>query len=794
MASRKPKSQSARKPAKRKAKSTKSKRQKSGTKRFRLNWRLLGKLALVCSVIFGVYLAYLDAVVRAKFEGKKWALPAKVYARPLELYAGKRLKADDLRYELEQLGYRSRQDVSQPGSFSQLGSYLSDAEFAMYLRGFQFWDERTEARKISLRINDGIVTRLLDGRGQDPGVVRLEPLKVGGIYPTQQEDRILVRLQDVPRYLNKTLITVEDQDYYNHWGVSPRGITRAMLANLKAGRAVQGGSTLTQQLVKNFYLTSERSLTRKINEAFMALLLDFHYSKDEILETYLNEIYLGQDGARAIHGFGLASHYYYGRNLKELKLHQMALLVAMVKGPSYYNPRRHPERAMKRRNLVLDMLAAEQVVNADQADWAKRQPLNVVDQPAYIQNSYPAYVDLVRRQLRRDYQEEDLTSEGLNIFTGLDPVVQREAERAMQLTTSALVRQHGAPMKSVQGAMIVTSTDTGDVLAVVGGRNSKYAGFNRALDAVRPVGSVLKPAVYLTALAQPRRYSLISPVDDSEVEIRLDDGSFWRPQNADRRSHGQLPLYQALSQSYNQATARLGMEVGVESVLDTLQQLGIERDIPAYPSVMLGATELTPLEVARMYQTIAANGFATPLQSIQAVTDATGQPLTRYPLEVEQRFDPELIHLLKYALQATMQEGTGRSVYQTLPRHINVAGKTGTTDELRDSWFAGFSGDRLAVVWMGNDDNTPAQLTGSRGALRVWSKLMGRLSPQPMRDTIPTGIEYVWVDSASGRLSGEGCQGASYVPFIKGSQPQWSAPCVKTPARAVQDWVRSWFE
>ena len=229
---------------------------------------MIGKLALVCNVIFGVYLAYLDAVVRAKFEGKKWALPAKVYARPLELYAGKRLKADDLRYELEQLGYRSRQDVSQSGSFSQLGSYLSDAEFAMYLRGFQFWDERTEARKISLRINDGVVTRLLDARGQDPGVIRLEPLKVGGIYPTQQEDRILVRLQDVPRYLNKTLIAVEDQDYYNHWGVSPRGITRAMLANLKAGRAVQGGSTLTQQLVKNFYLTSERSLTRKINEAF----------------------------------------------------------------------------------------------------------------------------------------------------------------------------------------------------------------------------------------------------------------------------------------------------------------------------------------------------------------------------------------------------------------------------------------------------------------------------------------------------------------------------------------------
>jgi len=758
------------------------------TKKSRPAWKgLLFKVALVGMLLSVGWVVYLDAWVTDKFEGKRWSLPAQVYARPLELYVGQRLNLRDVQAELNMLGYRKRFQLSKPGQYVTSGGRLD-----IYTRSFRFWNEASSAQRISLNVQRGVVTSLnVDGHS-DIDLFSLEPLLVGGIYPSHNEDRLLIQLENVPQFLVDALITVEDNNFYSHHGVSPKAIARAMWVNAKAGRAVQGGSTLTQQLVKNFYLTSDRSLIRKGTEAVMSLLLDAHYGKDEILEAYLNEVYLGQAGRRAVHGFGLGSQYYFGRSISELKLHQAALLVSLVKGPSYYNPRRHPERARARRNLVLAMLANAGLVTEAEAQLAKAMPLDVAAKSSYSEAVYPAYVDLVKRQLQRDYRAEDLTSEGLRVFTSLDPLVQRDAEQAMISTAARLKHQHGEKLKKLEGAMVVTSTDTGEVLALVGGKDTKYSGFNRALDAVRPVGSVLKPAVYLTALSQPERYQLTTLLDDGAVTIELENGDLWQPLNADKKDHGQVPLHRALAHSYNQATARLGMELGLPSVMQTIKNLGIDRPLPAYPSVTLGAVALSPLEVAAMYQTIAAGGFDTPLRSIRAVSTAEGEPLNRYPLHLEQRVDSDAVHLLYYALQETMREGTGRSVYGSLPENLGIAGKTGTTDDLRDSWFAGFTGDRLAVVWLGNDDNTPLGLSGSSGALKVWQSLMLRIHPQSFVGTVPENINYKWVDDESGLLSGRLCKGARQVPFIKGSEPRKKSDCAPGLER-MGDWIKSWF-
>jgi len=751
------------------------------------SWKgLLLKLVLVC-VLLGVGLVvYLDAWVTDKFEGKRWSLPAQVYARPLELYVGQQLDLRDVQAELNMLGYRKRYQLGKPGQYVNSGGRLD-----IYTRSFRFWSETAPAQRVSLRVRNGVVISL-SVDDADIGLFSLEPLLVGGIYPAHNEDRLLIQLENVPQFLIDALVAVEDKNFYSHYGVSPKSIARALWVNAKAGRAVQGGSTLTQQLVKNFYLTSDRSLVRKGAEAIMAVLLDAHYGKDDILEAYLNEVYLGQAGRRAVHGFGLGSQYYFGRAISELKLHQAALLVSLVKGPSYYNPRRHPARALARRNLVLGMLAKAGMVTEREAQLAKAMPLDVAARSSYSEAVYPAYVDLVKRQLRRDYRAEDLTSEGLRVFTSLDPLVQRDAEQAMTATAARLKHQHGKKLDKLEGAMVVTSTDTGEVLALVGGKDSKYSGFNRALDAVRPVGSVLKPAVYLTALSQPQRYQLTTLLDDSGVSIELENGDLWQPLNADKKDHGQVPLHHALAHSYNQATARLGMELGLPSVMQTIKNLGVERPLPAYPSVMLGAVGLSPLEVAAMYQTIAAGGFDTPLRAILAVSTAEGEPLNRYPLQLEQKVDSDAVHLLYYALQETMREGTGRSVYNSLPENLSIAGKTGTTDDLRDSWFAGFTGDRLAVVWLGSDDNTPLGLSGSSGALKVWQSLMLRINPQSFVGTVPENINYQWVDDETGLLSARLCKGARQVPFIKGSEPHKKSGCAPGLER-MGDWIKSWF-
>jgi penicillin-binding protein 1B len=741
---------------------------------------LFWKILLCIAVLSGILLVYLDAVVSTTFSDRRWEVPARVYARPMELYPGLRLKPEELDYELELLGYREVDSPRARGQKRRHGGSIS-----LYTRGFDFPDESVAAQRVEIGFSGGRITGL-EAAGRPLSLLRLDPVQIGGIYPRHREDRLLLQLEQVPEQMQHALLAIEDRKFYSHWGVSPTGIARAMLVNLQAGRLVQGGSTITQQLVKNYYLTRERTLSRKLTEVMMALLLELHYSKDEILEGYFNEVFLGQDGPRAIHGFGLASRHYFDQNLEDLGVHQQALLIGMVKGPSLYNPMRHPERATERRNTVLAVMREQGLINAAEYSVASAMPLGLSQRPR-IMNSYPAFLDLVRRQLRRDYREEDLGSRGLSIYTSFDPLLQRQAE-----TSIKAVLDNIDPDENLQTALVVTSFDNGEVKALIGGRSPRFAGFNRALDAVRPVGSLLKPVVYLSALQMPERYSLATPLSDRPVSLDLGGGKRWEPRNFDRLSHGDVLLHRALSQSYNQATARLGLELGIERVAESLQRLGVDREQPSVPAMLLGAGGLAPVEIATMYQTIAAGGFRVPLRTIRDIVDARGELLQRYPLEYDRAVSSQTIHLLHYALREVVREGTGKGVYRQLDQDFAVAGKTGTTNDNRDSWFAGFSGDLLAVSWIGSDDNSPTGLTGASGALKIWARFMSGATHSSLAYRVPDGIEHFWVDGESGELSARACKNARLMPFVGGSEPRREADCIRT-GTGIGEWFRELF-
>lgn len=756
----------------------------------RRGWLLrLFALGLLFSLVAGIYLLYLDHTVRKKFEGKRWAVPARVYGQPLELYAGKSLTAEQLVAELKRLGYRKVRHPKKAASWSKNGN-----RFLLRTRGFRFLDGDEPPRYLDLRLQAGQLSQMKQVGGGELALVRLESPEIGSIYPAHNQDRVLIQRDTLPKQLVQGLVAMEDRSFYQHHGVDPKAIARAVWVNIRAGGVVQGGSTLTQQLVKNFYLTRERSLWRKLKEAAMAMMLDAHYSKDEILEAYANEIYLGQDGRRAVHGFGLASHFYFNRSLQELDLPKLALMVAVVRGPSYYDPRRHTKRAKKRRNRVLDVMLELGSITRAQAKNAKAAALGVTDRKGSGRGNYPAFMDLVRRQLHRDYREEDLTSEGLRIFTTLDPWVQQQAERAVAERLKKLERQYRLPKDQLQSAAVLVDSESGEVRALVGGKNARFAGFNRALDALRPIGSLVKPAVYLAALMQPERYTLISPLDDGPISIRVENGKVWRPNNYDKQSHGEVPLHQALASSYNLATVRLGMEIGLDQVADLLQRLGVSRPITPVPAMLLGAVSLTPLEVAQLYQTFAAGGFYSPLRAIRGIQSNDGKPLQRYPLTVRQAVPPGPVYLLNRNLQEVVRSGTAQRLSNYINSDLNVAGKTGTTDDLRDSWFAGFSGDRVAVVWVGRDDNRPAGLTGSKGALQIWGDMMRRLKPAPLDLLKPDSVETIWVDPESGFLADEGCSDARQYPFIAGSEPTTVSSCAGIGNGPVQRLFRSFFE
>ncbi|WDP89358.1 MAG: penicillin-binding protein 1B [Desulfobacter sp.] len=741
-----------------------------------------------------IYYNHFDTLVQTRFQGRLWELPARVYARPMEVYEGMHLDSGRFEKELALMGYRraAGEKPEAPGTYQRTGSL-----FRLYLRAFDFGDEKCDPRRIRFRIKEGVVDGLqrpgkLSAADSHADLARLDPVVIGSFYPDSKEDRILVDLDAFPPLLAKAIVAVEDRNFYTHHGIDPKSVLRAVAVNLKKGRLTQGASTLTQQLARNFFLTREKTLTRKVNEAVTALALERRFSKEDILEAYMNEVYLGQDGRLAIHGFGLASQFYFGKSPQSLQPREIALLVGLLKGPSAYHPRRHPKAARARRDVVLHVMAGQGLISDKILKKALAAPLGVVEKEARGHSPFPYYLDLVKRRLMTEYHEADLKTMGLRIFTALDPQVQLAAEAG----TAGFLKGRN---RHLDAGVVVTSLATNEIQALVGGKDFRYKGFNRALDARRPIGSLVKPAIYLTALLQPEAYTMLTPLDDGAVAVENPDGSIWRPQNFDRQFHGQVRLYRALVNSYNTSAVRLGMALGLDRIGATLEKMGYTPRGTLLPSMLLGSLEMSPMQVAQLYHCLAAGGFYIPAKSIRAVYTPRGQALSRYPLSIDQRLDPGAVFLVSKILQAVVDQGSGRSLEKWMPKSMGTAGKTGTTNDLRDSWFAGFTGSRLAVAWTGRDDNKPAGLTGASGALQIFGRVMSRVSNTPLVLSAPENIEWAAVDMVSGMVTDPDCPGAVAVPFIKGSGPVQYRPCSyrrtaggqrRSPSRPVPEKVK----
>jgi penicillin-binding protein 1B len=520
--------------------------------------------------------------------------------------------------------------------------------------------------------------------------------------------------------------------------------------------------------------------------------LEAHFSKEEILVAYLNEVYLGQDGARAIHGFGLGSEYYFAKPLDELDAGEVALLIGLVKGPSYYDPRKHADRARARRNLVLQELADAHLIDAATAKRAAANPLGLRPPGgSYV----PAYLDLVRRHLKRDYAEADLAAAGLAIYTSLDLRAQAAAVRALTLNLKRLDAASKVSGAQLEGAVIVAEPNSGDVVAVVGGRDvDSTTGFNRALDARRPIGSLVKPAVYLTAL-ETGHYNAATLIEDAPIELKLGDGSVWAPQNFEHQVYGRVPMARALAESMNLATVRLGLDLGLARVADTLQRLGLETAPTLNPSMLLGTVEMTPLEVVQVYTSLANGGFRARLRAVHAVLDEHGRPLKSFKVQVEAAAPPAAVYQLDRMLMLVTTHGTGRDAPARLPRGLIVAGKTGTSSDTRDSWFAGFTGSYLSVVWVGYDDNRVTGLTGAAGALPVWADTLARLKSVSFQPVPPELVEDRWIGFGDGLETTPACSAdAVLVAVPKDTVLPGKVGCNPSPPGTVSDKIKTWLK
>ncbi|MCA4022109.1 penicillin-binding protein 1B [Vibrio vulnificus] len=732
-----------------------------------LSWK--AGLALMAVLIFvGIYL---DSVVKQRFEGQLFQLPTVVYARIQTLYAGENVSRPELQKELDILNYRKVSQPRYPGEYSS-----SSSKIELIRRPFEFVDGPEADRHVMLHFDASSLTRIqsLESKG-DLGYLRLEPKMLGMLEKDTDEQRLFLRREQFPEIMVDALLVTEDRDFYQHDGVSPLAIARAMFVNLKAGRTVQGGSTLTQQLAKNLFLTQDRTLWRKVREAYIALILDYRYSKDRILEAYLNEVYLGQSGKQAIHGFGLASRYYFGQPIQELRIDQLAMLVGMVKGPSYYNPVRFPERTKERRDLVLRLMMQQNMLTASEYDQAASRPLDIQDVPR-IASRQPAYFQQLSMELREKVGEAFQGETGLRVFTSLDPISQDKLEKAISKKVPELGKVAG---NELEAAAVAVDRTSGEIRAMVGGKRTGYDGFNRAINASRPIGSLVKPAVYLTALEQPEKYTLATTLQDTPLSLKGSKGSVWEPRNFDRQFRGDVPLYQALAKSLNVPTVRLGMQLGIDQVSDTLARLGVNRnEIRPVPSMFLGAFSLTPLEVAQMYQTLTNSGRKAPLTALRSVVDLEGHVLYQSLPKSSPAVNEQAAWLTTYAMKQGVAQGTGRYL-QNQFAWAALAGKTGTSNDSRDSWFVGVDGREVTTIWLGRDDNQPTKLTGASGALRVYAEYLKQRTPEKLILPWPKEITTLgYQQKSDGELSLD-CSSQFTLP-VWDKQGELKAQCEKS--------------
>ncbi|MHA1054153.1 bifunctional glycosyl transferase/transpeptidase [Enterobacter mori] len=711
-------------------------------------WLLL-KLFIVFVVLIAIYGVYLDQKIRSRIDGKVWQLPAAVYGRMVNLEPDMSISKNEMVKLLQATQYRQVTKMTRPGEFT-----VQAKSIEMIRRPFDFPDSKEGQVRARLTF-DGDRLETIENMDNDRqfGFFRLDPRLITMLSSANGEQRLFVARNGFPDLLVDTLLATEDRHFYEHDGISLYSIGRAVLANLTAGRTVQGASTLTQQLVKNLFLSSERSYWRKANEAYMAVLMDARYSKDRILELYMNEVYLGQSGDNEIRGFPLASLYYFGRPVEELSLDQQALLVGMVKGASIYNPWRNPKLALERRNLVLRLLQQQQVIDQELYDMLSARPLGVQPRGGVI-SPQPAFMQMVRQELQSKLGDKVKDLSGVKIFTTFDSVAQDAAEKAAVEGIPALKKQR--KLSDLETAMVVVDRNTGEVRAMVGGAEPQFAGYNRAMQARRSIGSLAKPATYLTALSQPNQYRLNTWIADAPISLRQPNGQVWSPQNDDKQFSGQVMLVDALTRSMNVPTVNLGMALGLPAITDTWQKLGVPKDqLHPVPAMILGALNLTPIEVAQAFQTIASGGNRAQLSALRSVIAEDGSVLYQSFPQAERAVPAQAAYMTLWTMQQVVQRGTGRQLGAKYPG-LHLAGKTGTTNNNVDTWFAGIDGREVVITWVGRDNNQPTKLYGASGAMSIYQRYLANQSPVPLNLVAPEDIVDMGVDGSGNFICGGG--------------------------------------
>jgi penicillin-binding protein 1B len=745
-------------------------------------WRHSAGLAFLVMAAFIAFLGFVGytyVVITKKFDSAvRWDLPSRVYSDATPLVPGMQYPRALLEPKLNHVGYREvSRRVENPGEYRYIGDDLE-----IFLNNFQYPDMEFHAIPVRVEMDGSTVRtfrRLTDN--QAFRAVRIEPELITSIYDNEMEDRVPVSLDSVPKVLTDAIIATEDRGFYSHEGISIRGILRAVVTDLRSKSLSAGGSTLTQQLVKNLYLSHERSFRRKAVEAVMALLLEMRYSKEEILEAYLNEIYLGQNGSVQIAGVEQASQVYFGKKVTYLTLPEAATLAGIIKSPNVLSPIKYPGRAKPQRDMVLGLMRNQGKISEREYQEAVASPLSVSKFPK-TSRSAPFFVDLVLKQLRETYPETQLKTEGLRIFTTLDMIMQRSAESALDEGIANLGKKYRYirnSKKPLEGVVLTIQPGTGYVKALVGGRSYSKTQFNRAIQAKRQPGSLFKPFVYVTAMDPSRgkqAMTAASVLDDSPISVQAGSG-VWRPQNYDNRFHGQVTMREALAHSYNIPAVRAAIDAGVPNVIKMAANIGVESRLEAYPSVSLGAFEVTPLEIAFAYSVFANLGVKGEPVSILAVVTRDGQLLETRNAKMKRVAPASVCYIMNDMLKDVFDYGTaGRA--RSLGFEDDFAGKTGTTNNYRDAWFIGYSPRILSLVWVGFDDGQSTRLAGGDACLPIWTRHMNRIDGLvPDVDwRRPDDVTSREIDPASGLLATPYCPNTRKEPFVAGTEPDSVCP------------------
>ncbi|MCG8466824.1 MAG: PBP1A family penicillin-binding protein [Gemmatimonadetes bacterium] len=733
--------------------------------------RRLAFLALAV-VSSGLAFVVFEARVAAAFESVERAAPTRIVARPLILRLGDRPSRADVSKHLTDVGYRSvRRGTPEIGEFR-----LSGRDWRIGRRPIRLGSYFDAGGPVRVRLDRrGRVRAIAAGERDLPGIL-LDPEQIGTVVGPDGRDRVNVSLDQLPGHLIEALLTVEDRSFYEHGAFDPRRMVGAALANLRQRRLAQGGSTLTQQLARTLFLSNERTVFRKLREAAIAVALERRFSKDRLLEAYLNHIYLGQNGGDAIHGVGRAAQFFFGCDASRLTLGQSAMLVGIIRGPSVYSPHRQPERAEARRDLVLRQLHEQGYIDADRLASETESSTSI--QPRRTRpRGARWYMDLVRRELATGPGFERLDGAGLTVVTALEPEMQRAAASVIRDGLANLERRRPALVsdeRTLQAALVAIDPWSGEIVAMVGGRSYGASQFNRAVDARRQPGSAFKPIVALAALqpVQQNEFTLASLIADEPLSVETPQGA-WRPANADREFLGPIPLREALEASRNVPFARLGMAIGPERIVETARDLGIESRLTAVPSLALGASEVSLLELTSAYAALAAEGERVEPHAVRAVLDPAGESLHDATPRSRHAATPAEAYLLTSALRGVVERGTGRAV-RDLGYEGPVAAKSGTTNGSRDAWFVGYTPELAVGVWVGFDDGTPIGFSGSQAALPIFTSfLKSALGEDGDRDfRFPDGIEMVDVEPETGLRAGWRCHGEPEL-FLAGTVPEY---------------------